>query len=696
MKQYFKENRMLRYLLTILFPVVLLTLLFFMLMSSNMVRQATAGMERQSADNADKVNAYMLEVAGDMEDIRELIEMNCSTDDEVVTFVRSTEHYGVFGGVYTGDNTGFYVGSTPWDIPDDYDPTSRPWYIDGKDSRDWVFGEPYLDASVGLMCVSVSARMDAGDDSIVRVVAADIYLDYMDSLAQDIVAGSDLEGALLVTEDGVIIADSTGSDAGTNMAESIEFNQRLDQDLADVGSGLYTVRTMGGTYYVSVEEVESTGWYLLIYENRSIILHDLYVTITIMLMAALFVTLFLTWVMIRYGNEVSEVEQQANKAKTEFISRISHDIRTPIGQVLNLTAFAKADKNDPGKLDEDLDRIDSSGRFLLSLINDVLDVSQIESGLMEMHPAPVSYQSYIADTRNILVPLCESKGLKCEIIEAEDKDTLPALYCDEVRLKQITLNLISNAVKYTPAGGTITYRSESHAKEDGSLAFAFTLSDTGVGMTKEFMEHMFDKFTRDTKNELRDSTQMGSGLGLYLVKNMVTLMGGTIEYQSEQGKGTSVSVRIDMEKAPAAPETQAEDRAADSKAQPDHHYSGYVLLVEDNEINTEIACRMFEELGLTVDHAADGEEAVSKFSESAEGYYRVIFMDIQMPKMNGYDATRAIRGLSRRDAATVPVIAMTADAFKDAMDASAEAGMTGFITKPLIISQICGILDEYM
>ena len=690
------NKRLVKYLLLILIPVVLMTIVYFLVTSRNIIKLSTESMQNQTEYNAEKISTYMSEVVNDMEEVRGLIEANCSTNEDVETFVRSTESYGVFGGVYTGDNTGFYVGSTPWDIPDDYDPTSRPWYIDGKDSRDFVFGEPYMDASVGTMCISVSALMDANDDSVVRVVAADIYLDYMDSLAEDMVSGSDIQGALIVTSgDEMIIADSSGEYAGQALTETSDFNKLLSEDVASGGAGMYEVSDGASRYYVSVEEMDVTGWYLIVYEDRNIILRDLILTEVIMLFAAFLVGMFLIWVMIRYGREVSEVEQRANKAKTDFISRISHDIRTPIGQVLNLTGFAKADKNDPEKLDEDLDRIDSSGRFLLSLINDVLDVSQIESGLMEMHPTVTTYKEYINDIRNIMVPMCENKGLRCVITEAEDADSLPPLYCDEVRLKQITLNLISNAVKYTPAGGTVTYTSESKPNADGGLAFGFTLSDTGVGMTKEFMETMYDKFTRDTGNALRDSSQMGSGLGLYLVKSMIDLMGGTIEYDSKQGEGTSVTVRVNLEKAP---EDEVAAKAAGSDAGEKNasgSYSGRALLAEDNEINTAIAVRMLGELGLDVECASDGKQAVEKFAESAEGYYRIVFMDLQMPEMNGYDATRSIREMERSDAQTIPVIAMTADAFKDAEDASRESGMTGFITKPLIVDQICEILDRF-
>jgi len=682
-------NRYWKYMLSVLVPVLLLTAVFFTLSYRSIISLASEKLLQQSSDNADKINSYMDEVVGDMEDIRELCERNCSNDEEVFAFIRSTENYGVFNGAYTGDNTGFYVGSTPWDIPDDYDPTTRPWYIDGKDSRDFVFGEPYMDASEDKMCVSVSARMDAGDDSIVRVIASDIYLDYMDSLAEELVSTSDLDGAVIVTDDGsVIVADSSGQYAGENLEGSSEFYALLKENLLGKDSGIYELKD-SEKCYATVQDVPVTGWKLITYERKSVILKDLYRALLIMSLAAVGVSLFLIRLMQRYGKEVSEVEQQANKAKTEFISRISHDIRTPIGQVLNLTAFAKQDKEDPEKLSEDLDRIDSSGKFLLSLINDVLDVSQIESGLMEMHPVRVSHETYMKDIRNLMVPMCENKGLEWEIDEGSEE--LPDMYCDEVRLKQITLNLISNAVKYTPSGGKVSYLNESHGNEDGSLSLAFTIKDNGVGMTKEFMEHMFERFTRDTENELRDSTQMGSGLGLYLVKNMVELMGGTISYESEKGKGTSATVRMELPKAPDVKEERTEETVQEENTK----FAGTVLLVEDNMLNMEIASRMLEEMGLRVERANDGEEAVEKFNASDLNHYRLIFMDLQMPKKNGYEASAAIRELNREDAKTIPIAAMTADAFTKAKEESEASGMTDFITKPLIISEIQGILTKY-
>lgn len=681
-----------KYMLRIYFPVIILTVALFMVANIRIVDLCIENMSMQSDDSAALIDSYMQEIVGDMEDVRELIERNCSTDEEVREFVISTENYGVFGGVYTGDNTGFYVGSTPWDIPDDYDPTSRPWYVDGRDSRDFVFGEPYLDASVGKMCVSVSARMDADDDSIVRVVAADIYLDYMDNIVHKLVSSSELDGALILTDE-MIVADSSGECTGEIISSSTDFNKLISDSLDRSASGVYTIVSKNVRYYVSVGDIGTTGWKLVTFERRRVMLHDLRVIEMIMSMAALLVGALLFIVMLNYGREVSEVEQRANRAKTEFISRISHDIRTPIGQVLNLTEFAKADKGNPEKLDEDLDRIDSSGRFLLSLINDVLDVSQIESGLMDMHPVVTTYDEYMKDIRNVMLPMCENKGLRCEIDTSGDVNDLPDMYCDTVRLKQITLNLISNAVKYTPYGGSITYISESTVAPYGGLRFGFTIRDTGVGMTEEFMEHMFEKFTRDTENKLRDSTQMGSGLGLYLVKNMIELMGGTISYESKQGEGTSVTVCIDMEKAPEAVQMTAAT-AAEDDGRKEVNYDMRVLLAEDNELNAEIAMRILEELGVTAEHAADGEEAVSMFKDSNSGYYRVIFMDIQMPKMNGFEATRAIRKLDRADAETVPIVAMTADAFKDAEEESKASGMTGFITKPLIIDDICRVLDS--
>jgi len=406
-------------------------------------------------------------------------------------------------------------------------------------------------------------------------------------------------------------------------------------------------------------------------------------------LGALFALLYMYRERHREEEELLKQEQEANKAKTEFVSRISHDIRTPIGAILNLTEFAKRDMDDKEKLSRDLDRIDSSGKFLLSLINDVLDISKVNSGKIELTPEVVDYDSYLRSISDLMETMCSEKNQKF-VMESDHASGL-SFMADKVRLRQVTLNLLSNAVKYSPENTTIRYTST--AEETGDMVnLTCTIRDEGIGMSEDFQKIMFDEFSQEYDNPLRDSTIQGTGLGLPIVKKLVDLMGGTLDVKSERTKGTEITVKLSFPKA----DVEAIEENLAEKAKEQEKLSGTILFAEDNEINAEIAGRIFEELGVTADHAANGGEAVTMFKQSPMNHYDAIFMDIQMPVMDGLQAAEAIRALDRLDGQAVPIIAMTADAFKEAMEKAKEAGMNEYITKPLDPAQIESILKKYI
>jgi len=372
--------------------------------------------------------------------------------------------------------------------------------------------------------------------------------------------------------------------------------------------------------------------------------------------------------------------ETANRSKTEFVSRISHDIRTPISIISNITDFALDDIGDETKLRDDLEKIKSADTFLLSLINDVLDISKIDSGKIQLNPTPYTYEEYSRNVQNILEPMCAEKGLTCSIVRSHVTGTIVA---DVVRLNQITLNVLSNAVKYTPAGGSVTYTSISEDLPDDKIRYGFEIRDTGIGMSKEFQKQMFETFSQEYDNPLRPSGLSGTGLGLAIVKRMVDLMDGTLEVESDIGKGTMIRCVIIFPDATRDPRYANIVKDADAQQTDRSPLSGKLLLAEDNAINTEIAVRIIESFGLTVDCVENGKRAVDAFAASAADEYRAILMDIQMPIMNGYDATRAIRALDRPDARSIPIIAMTADAFSDAAQRGREAGMDEYLIKPM-------------
>lgn len=467
------------------------------------------------------------------------------------------------------------------------------------------------------------------------------------------------------------------------------------------------------------------------------------------------------------------VAQKANEAKTQFLSRISHDIRTPIGAILNLTDFAKKDMDNKQSLNADLDKIATSGRFLLSLINDVLDISKIDSDKIELNREPYSFIDYIKEIRNIILPMCTEKNIFYKIITQNDSAEVVML--DKIRVNQITLNLLSNAVKYTPPGGTVTLRVSAFAKSkadasdaiaaavgtsanatgssenaagklastgtsadaaaneadglttDGSSAntastsaepatneadradsisdladsisdladIEISVTDTGIGMSDSFQSVMFDDFSQEEDNPLRAKEIQGTGLGLAIVKRLVDLMGGTISVRSILGKGSSIKVRWTGKIVHE--DKKEEDLTQDLESGSQKKVEGTILLAEDNEINAAIACRIFEEIGVSVDLASNGDEEVKKFASSPVGKYIAIFTDIQMPVMDGYEATEKIRSFAatRPDAKTIPIIAMTANAYPEAAVKATNCGMTDFTTKPLDSARLRKILEVY-
>ncbi len=372
--------------------------------------------------------------------------------------------------------------------------------------------------------------------------------------------------------------------------------------------------------------------------------------------------------------------ERANEAKTEFISRISHDIRTPLTAISGLTDLALEDMDDPKTLREDLEIIRSAGKLLRSLMDDVLDISRMDSGKIKLDPQILRKKHVVKEIVSLFNLTCAEKGIHF-VTDFEGK-YLPVL-ADRNRLKQIMLNLLSNAVRYTPRGGTIIYRIRQDKLEDGNIAMEFSVSDTGIGMSKEYIKHCFEPFSQDLGNRNRKKIDEGTGLGLAIVHKLVDLMNGKILVDSEVDKGTKISCRF------VFPET--EDSPVTDEERLDY-LCGRVLLVEDNFVNTRIATRMLENLGAAVDCASDGAEAVEKFRNSVPETYRLILMDIQMPRMNGYEATAAIRQSDRPDSRIVPIYAMTANAFAEAERQGLLAGMNGYLTKPIDRKKLADVL----
>lgn len=367
----------------------------------------------------------------------------------------------------------------------------------------------------------------------------------------------------------------------------------------------------------------------------------------------------------------------ANIAKTEFLSRMSHDIRTPLNGIMGMAYIASKETN-PSKTAECLKNINISSQFLLGLVNDVLDMSKAESGKIILQPEPYTCEEFTEYLQAVIGRLCEEKGLHFHMeIPTKVLDAAPLM--DKLRINQIYFNLMSNAIKFTPPNGTITFRIRWHKVGGKRLWIETTVSDTGVGISKHFQKEMFQPFSQELRNDTADNR--GSGLGLSIVKRLVDLMGGTINVTSDIDQGTTFVVTIEYDCVPIKslqPVPLKEDTADDAILANKH-----ILLCEDHPMNQDIAKTILMTKGMIVETANDGQQGVNIFTASSVNHFDAILMDIRMPLLDGYATTKAIRALPRDDAATIPILAMTADAFPEDVKKCFASGMNGHISKPI-------------
>lgn len=367
-----------------------------------------------------------------------------------------------------------------------------------------------------------------------------------------------------------------------------------------------------------------------------------------------------------------ERAKEASNAKTDFLSRMSHDLRTPLNGVLGLTALAIDEPNKSPEISEYLEGISNSGKFMLNLVNDILDMSRIASGQIKLSPEAFGIKELEKDICNMIEPLCKEKNQQLTI-DLGSKNYI--LLVDKIRLQQIIFNLLSNAVKFTRPQGSIQCILEVGSILNQRIHCKIVVADNGVGMTEKFQKTMYDSFSQVNGKQGRD----GSGLGLAIVKNLVEMMGGTIQCKSKIGEGTEFTIELDMsiveEKTAAINDTLNQHNGLLKNKR--------ILLVEDHPMNRLIAKRLLEKQEIKVETAENGAVAVQMFSNSETDYYQAILMDIRMPVMDGLKAARSIRMQKREDALSVPIIAMTANAFEEDIEASLQAGMNAHLAKPI-------------
>lgn len=466
---------------------------------------------------------------------------------------------------------------------------------------------------------------------------------------------------------------------------TLDQRNEIEREVKLKGSGeLYCKNAMAQDCVFRFERMMTNGWYCVtcvpISSFRTPVFNTSY---AIHAVIALLLMLGIDVAYLQYINRrlraSAMLEKEASEAKTEFLSRMSHDIRTPLNGIIGLTTLALDEDTSP-RIREYLENIRVSGQFLTGLVNDILDLSKVESGKVELNPEPYYCRELYKYVGAVVTPLCREKGLDFRLQPPDDD---PPVLLDRLRFNQIVFNLLSNSVKYTPTGGFVEL---SWTREDlpgGRVSLDIQVRDNGVGMSEQFQEHMFESFTQ----ERSQTAKTGSGLGLAIVYSLVKLMNGSISVESKKDVGTVFTVHIETDicKDEAVAEPEIESAKLEGKR---------ALLCEDNQINIMVAQRMLEKWGMSVDTAVNGKEGLDKFNASAAGRYDIILMDVMMPVMDGLDAARAIRASKRADAKSVPILAMTANAYDTDVKNCLDAGMNSHLGKPIDQDQLHRLLSE--
>ena len=459
------------------------------------------------------------------------------------------------------------------------------------------------------------------------------------------------------------------------------------------------VYTMDGQEYIMViTAVDFTDWFFVstvptyVFDKQTNAIMRIFLLLLAVIAAIVIVILFIFFRQ-RQEREKLRIAEASSKAKTEFLFNMSHDIRTPMNAILGYTDIALRHKNEADKTEESLKKIKIAGGHLLNLINDILEMSRIEAGRMELTNKPLDMRRAINGVALMNQSLAVAKSIEFTVDVEEITD--PFVYADELHINEIIINLLSNAIKYTPKGGKVKYTAKQVGLAEGGIGtYRFEIADNGIGMSEEFQTHLFEAFTREGSADV--AKVEGAGLGLSIVKRIVDLAGGTIRVESKIDEGSTFIVELPLK---VMTEEEIADFLAKKKSGADiiaeKKFDGKrVLLVEDNEMNREIATDILTEAGLIVEEAYDGEIAVQTVANKGIEYYDFILMDIQMPVMDGFEATRAIR--SMQDGGRIPIIGLSANAFEEDKKASADAGMNDHVAKPIDVRKLFASIGKYV
>ena len=508
--------------------------------------------------------------------------------------------------------------------------------------------------------------------------------------------------AYLCDEQGRVIASNQAVDTTAEVSIGTVLGPRLDPrgGAADL---LYRGETAlvplaGNETGACVMGLENSGWYIVqVFPEQAHALmveraNRIGVSLAVFLVAILAVLLVLTYLILdrsrRDAQRALEKAEAASGAKSEFLFSMSHDIRTPMNGIIGFLRLLKEQQDQPERREEYIRKMEDSSQMLLSILNNVLEMARIEGGAGALEETAWSVEALTEDVCGLLAPKMAEKHIVFTHAAAVRH---PAVWCDRAKVQEVFLNILNNACQYTPEGGTVSVRvTELPSEEDGMALYKTEITDSGIGMDETFLPHLFEAFAR--AQDTTHSKVSGTGLGMTIAKRLTDLMGGTIAVESAAGRGTRVTVVLPHR---IAGEADLTDKPAWDAGTAD--LAGKrILLAEDNDLNAEIAAELLGELGLLVERARDGDECVAMLEREEQAHYDLILMDVQMPRMSGYEAAAAIRKLGDPAKASIPIVAMTANAFAEDKQNAGAAGMDGHLAKPVDMEKLLERLREFL
>ena len=569
--------------------------------------------------------------------------------------------------------------------------------LDIADHEEKVYSQQISCDDGGHIDVAACARRDEPGIVITYYYTSAEFLQNYKLTIQSLLNGYQTfsDGTIMIVDNGVVIASNDTSLIGQD-AKKQEVIQALKKN-ADSRHLMHL--NVGDDFYYGLM-LKQRDYYIYAYIPERTVFHTLPQNV-IMVMFIYMVVVTLVWLLLKKSRANSikiemEREQEyqrklleeakkaeaANRAKTEFLQRMSHDIRTPMNAIVGFSGLLEKNLQNERKAKEYLEKIQSSSNLLLRIINQVLEMARIESGTAVLQLKAEDMDALFHRVNTVFEEDVRKKNLQYHaVLDVRHHYVV----CDQTKLQEIMLNIISNAIKYTPEGHSIYVEVHEAVSENPSkIRYIFSCEDTGIGMSEEYLPHIYEEFSRE--HSTTENKVPGTGLGLPIIKSMIELMGGSIQVESRQGIGTKFTIDLSFDIALKEEVYGSEDTIESSAI---HTIKGKrILLVEDNELNAEIAKTVLEDVGALITRAENGQQALELFKEKPAGTFDVILMDLMMPVMDGYTATRKIRELERSDAKTVPIIAMTANAFQEDAEKCIAVGMNAHLAKPLDIEKM--------